>query len=362
MSKIYKTDNGKYRAEVPYKFQGKYKKAKKTFDKKAAAVLWIAETEKLKNENVDALGSPDVLFVDYFDDWVKTYKVGVLRDSTLWNYQNTSKVLHRLAPGIKLKGMTRPVVQRLINKYGEQVATSSLHVFSVHITSALREAYADGIISRDPTVKLVVHGRDIPKKKNYLESDEYDLLMSYIENHPWSKVHLYIYTALLSGARIGEILALMISDIDFKAHTIKIQRTKKKSFAGKPRDNLFGPTKTKSSNRTIQMPDRWFVALEQYQKVNPLSSNVYIFGPTLLDTNTYAWHLPRVLKAAGVKTKISPHGLRHSHASHLISNGVSIEYVSERLGHKNIAITQQTYVHFLNKDRASQNDVAMKIL
>ncbi|MEY4666070.1 tyrosine-type recombinase/integrase [Weissella cibaria] len=362
MSKIYKTDNGKYRAEVPYKYQGKYKKAKKTFDKKAAAVLWVAETEKLKNENVDALGSPDVLFVDYFDDWVKTYKVGVLRDATLWNYRNTSQVLHRLAPGIKLKSMTRPVVQKLINQYGLEVATSTLQTFSVHITGALREAYADGIINRDPTVKIIVHGQTIEKKKNYLEADEYDALMKYLESQPWTKVNFYVYTALLSGARIGEIVALMTSDIDFKSHTIHIQRTQIKVLSGTPRPYLFGPTKTKSSDRIIQMPDRWFAALKQYRQENSNVNSDYIFGPKFLTAQTYSNNLTKILRAAGVNDNITPHGLRHSHASHLISAGVSLEYVSERLGHQNVYITQKIYVHFLNKDRVVQNDFAMKIL
>ncbi|WP_416316347.1 tyrosine-type recombinase/integrase [Weissella cibaria] len=82
----------------------------------------------------------------------------------------------------------------------------------------------------------------------------------------------------------------------------------------------------------------------------------------IINCKTYSGNLTKILRAAGVNDNITPHGLRHSHASHLISAGVSLEYVSERLGHKNVSITQKIYVHFLNKDRVVQNDFAMKIL
>jgi hypothetical protein len=53
--------------------------------------------------------------------------------------------------------------------------------------------------------------------------------------------------------------------------------------------------------------------------------------------------------AAGVK-RIHVHGLRHSHASYLISKGVNILLISKRLGHSKTSITLDIYSHFFPKD------------
>ncbi|MDN6967220.1 hypothetical protein FCS83_01305 [Oenococcus sp. UCMA 17063] len=60
--------------------------------------------------------------------------------------------------------------------------------------------------------------------------------------------------------------------------------------------------------------------------------------------------------------QVTFHALRHSHASLLLADDVSIQYVSERLGHANIAITETVYVHLLENKRASEERKAMEKL
>ncbi|WP_373770569.1 tyrosine-type recombinase/integrase [Weissella soli] len=56
------------------------------------------------------------------------------------------------------------------------------------------------------------------------------------------------------------------------------------------------------------------------------------------------------------------HGLRHSHVSYLLHNGVDIQYISKRVGHKNVTITLSTYAHMLKEKELAQNELALKIL
>lgn len=64
--------------------------------------------------------------------------------------------------------------------------------------------------------------------------------------------------------------------------------------------------------------------------------------------STLNYHLRQLCKAAGIKT-ISMHGLRHTHASLLIYDGVSLQSVAKRLGHANTVTTQNTYVHLVEE-------------
>ena len=59
---------------------------------------------------------------------------------------------------------------------------------------------------------------------------------------------------------------------------------------------------------------------------------------------------------------ITIHGLRHSHASYLLYKGVSINYVSARLGHANTSITQKVYAHMLKEEKTREQDKTIEIL
>ena len=66
-------------------------------------------------------------------------------------------------------------------------------------------------------------------------------------------------------------------------------------------------------------------------------------------------------KEAGV-SRITFHNLRHTHASLLISAGVSIQSVAARLGHANTTTTQKTYIHLLDELKARDNNKMMTAL
>lgn len=59
---------------------------------------------------------------------------------------------------------------------------------------------------------------------------------------------------------------------------------------------------------------------------------------------------------------ITLHGLRHTHASVLIANGISIQVVAKRLGHANSITTQNTYIHLLKSTEQKANEKITSIL
>ena len=71
--------------------------------------------------------------------------------------------------------------------------------------------------------------------------------------------------------------------------------------------------------------------------------------------------MKRKCEQAGVP-EISLHSLRHTHASVLLAAGVSIHAISERLGHSNVGVTQETYAHVLNELKTADESKVMSTL
>ncbi len=154
-----------------------------------------------------------------------------------------------------------------------------------------------------------------------------------------------------TGMRVGEALALTLSDIDFNENTISITKTYYR-IAGK---DLINPPKTAGSERKILIPD--FLTAELLEYVEHL----YKLAPEDRLFNKRPQYVRAILrdraKKAGVKT-IRVHDLRHSHASMLINIGANPLLVAERLGHESPTITLKTYSHLFP---STQTDIVSKI-
>ena len=141
-----------------------------------------------------------------------------------------------------------------------------------------------------------------------------------------------------TGMRLGELLALTISDIDFDNNMISI--TKSYQRIGK-KDVITDP-KTPNSKRKISVPKFLIADLEEYiSSLYKPQKEARVFEIT----KYFLEHeMQRGIKKSGVK-RIRIHDLRHSHASHLIHMGVPILEVSRRLGHQSPNITLGVYGH-----------------
>lgn len=153
-----------------------------------------------------------------------------------------------------------------------------------------------------------------------------------------------------TGLRKGEISALRFTDLI--GDKVNVNKSLSKDYFNGKRIEL--KPKTKKSERQILINSfikKEIIQLKRYYitKYDNFNDNFYIFGgikplaPTtiLRKKNIYC-------KLAGVK-QIRIHDFRHSHASLLYKNNVSVKFIQERLGHSDISTTLNTYVH-LNED------------
>ena len=160
------------------------------------------------------------------------------------------------------------------------------------------------------------------------------------------EVFLFAFNVLFyTGIRLGELLALTVSDYNPTAKSISIN----KSYAYINGKALILPPKTPKSKRIINIPAKLCAMFDTYiARMYEPQSNERLFP--MLNKYNIAKTLKDTAAAAGLKP-IRLHDLRHSHASMVINLNYSPKALAERLGHEDVKVTLNIYGHlYPNKD------------
>jgi integrase len=170
-----------------------------------------------------------------------------------------------------------------------------------------------------------------------------------------------VLVAVTTGMRRGELLGLRWSDIDLKAARLTVNQSLER-LQGK---TTFKSPKTQGSRRTITLPALTVEALKEHRSAQGrigAGELVFSHGGIPWDPNSLTKAFDRLIEATGVR-KITLHGLRHTHISHQLMDGVHVKVVSERAGHANVSITLSVYAAFvptLQADAAAGVDVWLR--
>ncbi len=192
-------------------------------------------------------------------------------------------------------------------------------------------------------------GKQHADRIDFWTREEFETFAKAIADKPLSYAAFNIL--FWTGCRLGELLALTLSDFDFVNKTMQIN----KSYSRLNREDLILPPKTPKSKRIVTLPAPLVSIVKGYIKsLYEPQPNQRLFGVT----KHYLNHeMRRGCELSGVR-KIRVHDLRHSHASLLIEMGCDPLLVKERLGHEKIQTTLNTYSHlYPNK----QSEVASKL-
>lgn len=299
--------------------------------------------------------SGEVLFREYYRQWVKVYKEGAIREVTMDKYRLTQAWLDRLVPDLTLAGLSRIAYQQLINEYAEKHERQTTMDFHHQLKGAILDAVDDGLIAKDPTRKVIIKGRQPRAKKiKYLNQFELHAMLADLELGEKASLDWLILLVAKTGLRFSEALGLTPSDFDFTHQTLSVNKT-----WDYKRGTGFVPTKNASSVRKVQMD--WQLVMQFAGLLKGLPADKPIFVDGKVYNSTANGVLARHCRNAGVPV-ISVHGLRHTHASLLLFAGVSIASVSRRLGHASMTTTQETYLHIIRELENQDVDIVMRSL
>lgn len=301
------------------------------------------------------MAQAEILFCDYYRQWVRMYKEGAIREVTMGKYRLTQKWLDRLIPNLKLNELTRITYQQLINEYAEHHERQTTMDFHHQLKGAILDALDDGLIAKDPTRKAIIKGKQPrPKKIKYLNQFELHAVLADLELGSKPSFDWLILLIAKTGLRFSEALGLTPGDFDFTHQTLNINKT-----WDYKRNSGFVPTKNASSVRKVQLDWQLIMQFADLLKSLPVDEPIFVKGRVYNSTANGV--LARHCRNADVPV-ISIHGLRHTHASLLLFAGVSIASVSRRLGHASMTTTQETYLHIIRELENQDVDIVMRSL
>lgn len=186
------------------------------------------------------------------------------------------------------------------------------------------------------------------KPVKILNTTEQKILLDYLLQEMDSD-KLGIYLCLFTGLRLGEICALRWTDIDLDSQVIHVKRSVQRVMVENERCKtmlLESTPKSEYSQREIPFSDHILHILKKFQ-----NKNIYVIGGDQpMEPRTYQYSFSRMLEKAGIDTK-NFHILRHTFATNCINSGADVKSVSEMLGHADVSITLNRYVHPTNDQK-----------
>jgi integrase len=291
---------------------------------------------------------------DYFDQWVKDYATGAVAPTSLRRYQDIIRLHIKPALGhIPLSRLTAQGIQSYTSsKLAEGQSPSSVLYHYRVLHEALQHAIRWGLLVRNPTDFVD------PPRLSHAEMrtwDEEQVRLFLAEAKRSSRHYTLYLTAILTGMRQGELLGLRWQDIDLTLGTASIRQT----FYRLGGQQLFKEPKSRRSRRIVEL-DPMLVdelrRLRDHQKERRKILGVeyedcdLVFsqpnGKPLHAQNLARRDFCHITKRAGLP-RIRFHDLRHTHATHMLQQGINLKVIQERLGHSNPAFTLAVYSHVL---------------
>ena len=190
--------------------------------------------------------------------------------------------------------------------------------------------------------------KDVEDKYKVCDRDNFEKFINTFDEEELDKKCIFEVMYKV-GTRKNETLGLQWKNIDFKNHTININKQVMYSSKGK----ILSTPKSKKSIRIINMcksleeslKKLWLIEKAKYGKIDDL----FVFGGlSAIGATTIDRIREKKIKLAKIP-HFTNHELRHSYGSNMLNDGFDIKYVSEQMGHESIAVTLSTYHHLISK-------------
>ncbi len=290
-------------------------------------------------------------YSEWLSDWFENYVCPSSKNKTIQCYK--SLIQNHIIPLLgdyDIDELNPLALQKAITslssagnaRHDGGLSSSSINLIITILQSSLRTAFSLGYSNKYLGDKI-----KRPKIKEKLVDSftlsEQKKIEKEVINHKNPKM-IGILLCLYTGLRIGELLALEWSDINFKKQEISVTKSCFDSIDGQHGLVRITETpKTESSLRTIPFPKQLVPILREAKAKN---ESIYVVGNANkpISVRSYQRTFDLLLKRLNIPHK-GFHALRHTFATRASENGMDAKALSEILGHKNPTITLKRYTH-----------------
>lgn len=299
-------------------------------DRVAAALAW------LDGRRADRVTST-------FGEWFETYLRSLtgITPRTLDDYRAIRRrYLGKLDP-LPITLITRIHIADLVNDLADRGLAPKTIKNVVHlVSSAMGLAVDEGHITRNPVRRVRLPQAAVGSAEaRFLTEEEAAALVEATPAHYQPLVTFLLGT----GLRWSEATALQARHVNLSAGTVRIEQAWKRIPGGWE----IGPPKSRKSKRTVNAATAALLAVEPL--LGKPSAPVFVTpnGNVVRHANFYNRIWVPSCERAGLDPRPTIHDTRHTFASWLISDGVSLEAVQDQLGHESYETTRKVYAHLL---------------
>ena len=296
----------------------------------------------------------------WLEEWLKSYIAINVSKRTAVSYGE--QIMQHIIPALGAVYLSDLQPQHLQNYYAKALTSGRIRgqgglskqtVLYQHriMSQALNDAVRHGVTARN--IAAVVQPPR-PKRKTMATIPHEDVTR-FLEAAKDTPFYEVFFTALYTGMRRGELLALRWCDVDLDLASLSVVQSLYRLTGG---EFVIKEPKSPQSRRSIAMPPTLALLLRKYKEERigagimvgkPLGDNDLVFchfDGTPFDPSTVTHTFSKTTRKIGL-SGVRFHDLRHSHATLMLKAGVHPKIVSERLGHARVGITLDTYSHVL---------------
>ena len=264
-----------------------------------------------------------------------------------------------LGSDTKVSTLTAGYIRQALLNSGKSAVT--LNGYLKILKALLRWGFKNDYVSDISYIKKIERWKEeMPYREriqnHYLEKDELETLIAGMNEYQYKLIAKFL---VLSGMRIGEMIALQRADVDIDNRVIHIT----KNMQGVTR--IIDLPKNSTSYRDVYMQDELAEVcreIERYKRMMGIVSEIFFPDPKgdYLRHETVEKYF-RENSERILKRRVTPHMLRHTHTSLMIEaamtagQNITLDDIAERLGHANSKITKDIYFHKTNLVRDATN-------
>ena len=312
-------------------------------------------------EECRQLPPTDITVQDLLESYIAYCRTLGRKQTTLRGYRVTAERCYPSIGGISAKSLTTYQLEKFVALMGEKRLSAKTIKNTIGLlSSAYDHAIFIGQLKENPC-KRVSLPKQQPKDIRIFYLEEIPKFLEAIADVELDEKVAY-ELALFLGLRRSEILGLRESDVDIVKGLVYVHTTRHRVDG----EDVVQDTKTKRSTRILALPDILIIDLARLLEIHrqfPYESTDYLIqngAGDPLGSQALSSRLSRLEKEKGLPN-VTLHGLRHTYASLLHSQGVDMANISAELGHSNLATTMNIYTHIFQSATNASRGIASTI-